>query len=134
MPDIKIEKLTQRQLEEFVQARRDIVAGRAALTPESFADALLAFATELTKQELEPDEFKAALNTYRQGVFELDQRSAEVSVHEEEGIRVRAAARCGWFGDALAEEDVGDFEPWRVSQIDDDIVAFYKKATTAPKN
>lgn len=137
MTEIKIEKLTQRHLEEWIQARRDIVLGRANLNTESYGDAMLTFATELTKELVKIEDgaerFKDVLAEYRIGLFELDRRSEEVSKHEEEGMRVRAAARRGWFDD-LAEEDVDDLAPWEVSRIDDQIVAFYKEATSAPKN
>lgn len=133
MTEFAIKDLKQRHIEAFHQAQRDVKAGRASLDADSYGEQLAAFVAELSKAGVKPEQFQAALAEFGRGVMALDARQNELTGRESEGVRVRAACRCGWF-EELSEDDVGDLEPWRVSQLDDEIVERYKAAYDVPKN
>lgn len=133
--DITITDLRQRHIEEFLRARRDIRAGIADLTPGEYADVLVGFAQSLAKKKITGEEYAATLTQYVNGLVAMqEQHSGEITVTEEDGIRVRAAARCGWFGDGLDEDGVDDLYGWQVDELSDKVTEAFNEALTVPKN
>lgn len=133
MAEITIEDLRQRHIEAFLEARRAIKEGIANLNTEAYAVALLGFATELAKQKLDSEKYRASLAEFASGLVALDERRGDITQAEQDGVNVRAAARCGWFDD-LDEDDVGDLEPWRVDQLSTEIIGRFNDAMTVPEN
>lgn len=133
MPDITIKDLKQRHIEEFLKARRDILNQSAGLDADGFATSLAGFAVQLAKKGLESEQYDTALAEFVRGLGAVQERAQDVTNAEEDGLRVRAAARCGWFDD-LEEEGVGDLEPWRVDQLSDEIATRFNDAMTVPEN
>jgi len=133
MAEITIKDLRQRHIEAFLKARRDIAAGRAGLTPEGYSDALVGFAGQLIKQQVEGEQFTATLGKFVEGLLAMQERQRALTAIEEAGVRVRAAARCGWF-DGLDEDDVGDMHGWEVDQLSDAVAERFNEAMTVPKN
>ncbi len=134
MPDITIKGLKQRHIEEFLEARREIKLGIADTDARAFATALMGFAMELAKQGLKPEQYNATITEYAQGVTRIESRRGELTAAEEDGIRVRAAVRVGWFGDELVEDDIAEMEPWRVDQLADAVAEKFNEAFEVPEN
>jgi len=133
MADITIGNLTQRQLEDFLQAERDVEAGRSGMGPQQFSEALAGFATALLKEEMDPQQYNIALGKFVEGLALFGQRRDDLKQIERDGARVRAAARCGWFDD-LDEEAVNDMAPWEVDQLGTAVLDRCNEAVTVPKN
>lgn len=133
MAEITITDLRQRHIEDWLAARRDVRAGKANLTPQGFSTALVGFATTLAKKQIEGEEFRAALDSFVRGLLAMQEQREALSAYEENGVRVRAAARCGWF-DELDEGAVGDLQPWEVDQLSDAVTDAFNEAVTVPKN
>jgi len=133
MAEITIKDLKQRHIEDFLRARRDIQVGRAELNQQSYSDALVGFAAALIKKKVEGDEFRDALAKFVEGLLAMGEREQALTIIEEAGVRVRAAARCEWFDD-LDEDDVGDLPAWEVDQLSDTVADAFNEAMTVPKN
>jgi len=132
MPEITIKDLRQRHIEDFLRERRNIANDSAGLDADKFAAALVAFAREAAKS-LDGTDFASAMSEYVRGLTAIHEQRDTLTAIEEDGVRVRAAARCGWF-DGLDEGDVPGLEPWRVDQLSTEIAERFNEARTAPKN
>ena len=133
MAEITIKNLKQRHIEAFLAARRDIKNKRAGLDPESFAASLASFAVQLSSKKLTTEQYDTALAQFVNGMNGVYERRQEITQAEQDGVNVRAAARCGWF-DELDADDVGDLEAWRVDQLSTEIVDLFNEAVTVPEN
>lgn len=133
MPEITIKDLRQRHIEAFLRARREIRNGWNDIGADELATTLVGFATELGKAKLEADKYRAVIQEFVQGLAKREERRGEISAAEEDGIRVRAAARCEWFDD-LDEDDVPDLKAWEVDQLSDQIAGEVNAAYEVPKN
>jgi len=134
MAEITIKDLKQRHIEEFLAARRAIRNDRMRLTPKDFGEVLATFAVTLAKKELKPEQYATALDRYVQGLGLLAQQREELSGPEEDGLRVRAAARCGWFGNDMTEDGVGDLAAWEVDALSNAVTETFNAAYEIPKN
>lgn len=134
MPTIIIEDLRQRHIEDFLRARRDVRNGWTALDTDRLMAAILSFAKQLGKADLEADKYSTALREAVQALGRRAERQDQVTAIEEDGIRLRAAIRCGWFGDELTEDDVGDLHGWEVDQLSTAVAERFNEAMTVPKN
>lgn len=133
MADITIKDLKQRHIEDFLRARRDIQIGQSDLGPKDYSDALVGFAAALVKKKVEGDAFREALGKFVEGLLAMQERRAGLTAIEESGVRVRAAARCGWF-EELTEDGVGDLAGWEVDQLSDAVAERFNEAMTVPKS
>lgn len=132
--DITITDLRQRHIEDWLKARRDIRAGIADLTSGEYADTMVGFAQSLVKKKITGDEYAVTLEKFVNGLLALREARGEITVTEEDGIRVRAAARCGWFGDELDEDGVSDLYAWQVDELADKVTETFNEALAVPKN
>lgn len=133
MAELAIEKLKQRHIEGFLEAVRDLRRSKISVTPEQLSASMTDFAVALMKAKVEGGEFAHALAEYRRGLLEIEKRASDLTVPEEDGVRVRAAARCEWFSD-FDEDDVDDMEPWRVDELSSQITEAFNAAMEMPKN
>ncbi len=134
MTEITIKDLKQRHIEAFLKARREIKEGYADFNAETFAAALSNLAVELEKKAIDKDKFNVTLAQYTQGLLAMDERRGELSAAEMDGVSVRAAARCGWFGDDLKEEDVPELTPYEVDRLSTAVADTFNAAYEVPKN